>query len=140
MLFERILLKSMSTSGKLSKYEVSSMDLICTGMAAGLSLRLLQSMLDTQPCFFSSSKLEILLSAEVTKLKKYAFSFNCAIKASTFGLSTEPAWRLQFLAGTQGCVASCRCWCRWSLGPRQRRVGSHTSSHRGQCPGSTSRT
>ena len=59
---------SICTSGKLSKYEVSSMDAMLTEMAAGLSLMLPQSMLPSQARSFISSKLETLRSSDVNKL------------------------------------------------------------------------
>ena len=60
---------SICTSGKLSKYEVSSIDAILTEMAAGLSLMLPQSMLPSQGKSFMSSRLETLRSSDVNKLR-----------------------------------------------------------------------
>ena len=58
----------MLTSGKLSKYEVSSIEATLTVMAAGLSLRLHQSILFIHSCFFISSRLHTLRSSDVSKL------------------------------------------------------------------------
>ena len=65
------LLISMLTSGKLSKYEVSSIEATLTVMAAGLSLRLLQSIFFIQPNFFISSRLDTLRSSDVSKLQRH---------------------------------------------------------------------
>ena len=54
----------------MSKYDVSSMEVICIGMAAGLSRKLFQSMLDSQDSLVSSARLDPLASAEVNKLRR----------------------------------------------------------------------
>ena len=61
----------MLTSGKLSKYEVSSIEATFTVMTAGLSLRLPQSIFFIQPNFFISSRLDTLRSSDVSKLQRY---------------------------------------------------------------------
>ena len=62
----------------MSKYEVSSMELMLTVIAAGRSRMLVQSMLLNQVNLFKSSKLATRFNSGVIKLQEYIMkmSFN----------------------------------------------------------------
>ena len=66
------LLISIWTSGKLSKYDVSSMDARLTEMAAGLSRRLVQSTVRSQASLCMSSRLPTRRSSAVSRLQRWS--------------------------------------------------------------------